>query len=272
MVSGDCLQLRAIVVDWAGTIIDHGTRAPVEAFREVFRRRGVPISADEARGPMGMEKRDHIAALVAVPRIAAAWQAAHGHSPTADDITVMYHDFLPVQMELLPQYADVIPGVIEALAECRSRGLKIGSSSGYATPLMKSLAERAREEGLEVDAIVSASEVPAGRPAPWMIFKNMEQLGVFPPASIVTVDDTTVGIEAGRNAGTWTVGVVETGNMLGLSRTELEQLAPSERESRVAAGRETMLAAGAHYAINSVADLPALIDLINARLASGERP
>lgn len=265
-------QLQAIVVDWAGTIIDYGTRAPVEAFREVFRRHGVPISADEARGPMGMEKRDHIAALVAVPRIAEAWQAAHGRSPTADEITAMYHDFLPVQMELLPHYADVIPGVIEALVECRRRGLKIGSSSGYATPLMQTLVELAREAGLDVDAVVSASEVTAGRPAPWMLFRNMEQLGVFPPASIVAVDDTTVGIEAGRNAGAWTVGVVETGNMLGLSLPELEQLAPSERESRVAVGRETMLAAGAHYAINSVADLPALIDPINTRLTSGERP
>lgn len=272
MSFSDCTALKAIVVDWAGTIIDHGTRAPVEAFREVFRRRGVPISAEEARGPMGMEKRDHIAALVAVPRIAEAWRATHGHATTEDEITAMYHDFLPVQMELLPQHADIIPGVIEALAECHRRGLKIGSSSGYATPLMNRLSTLAKENGLEVDAIVSASEVPAGRPAPWMIFRNMELLGVFPPAAVVTVDDTTVGIEAGRNAGTWTVGVVETGNMLGVSTNELQRLDHSERERRIATGRETMLAAGAHYAIKSVAELPPLLDEIRARLARGERP
>jgi phosphonoacetaldehyde hydrolase len=272
MSSSECLALKAIVVDWAGTIIDHGTRAPVEAFREIFRRRGMPITAEEARGPMGMEKRDHIAALVAVPRVAEAWRAAHGHSVTDDEITAMYHEFLPVQMELLPQHADVIPGVIDALAECRRRGLKIGSSSGYATPLMTRLAALAKDNGLEVDAIVSASEVPAGRPAPWMIFKNMELLVVYPPSATITVDDTTVGIEAGRNAGTWTVGVVETGNVLGLSSTELQQLDRAERERRTAIGRKQMLAAGAHYALNSVANLPTLIDEIAARLVRGERP
>ena len=73
------LSVRAVVVDWAGTIVDHGSRAPVEAFREVFRRRGVPITVEEARGPMGMEKRDHIVTLLSVPRIGEAWRQVHGH-------------------------------------------------------------------------------------------------------------------------------------------------------------------------------------------------
>jgi phosphonoacetaldehyde hydrolase len=45
--------IKAVIFDWAGTIIDHGSRAPTEAFREIFRRSRVPITADEARGPMG---------------------------------------------------------------------------------------------------------------------------------------------------------------------------------------------------------------------------
>ena len=41
------LAHKAVVLDWAGTIVDHGSRAPVEAFREIFRRRDVTISHDE---------------------------------------------------------------------------------------------------------------------------------------------------------------------------------------------------------------------------------
>ena len=266
------LALQAVVVDWAGTIIDHGSRAPVEAFREIFRRCNAPISVEEARGPMGMEKRDHIVALLAMPRIAQSWRQVHGRAASDAEVDEMYREFLPVQSDLLPQYADEIPGVRAALAFCRQRGLRIGSSSGYAAPLMEKLASLAQARGLHVDAVVSASEVAAGRPAPWMIFKNMERLGVYPPASVATVDDTCVGVEAGVNAGAWSIGVVETGNLLGLSVAELSQLTAAQREERRALGRDALLAAGAHYAINSAADLPQALDSISERLARGERP
>lgn len=266
------LKLQAVIFDWAGTIIDHGSRAPIEAFREIFRREEIPITANEARGPMGMEKRDHIVALLAVPRIADAWRDAKGHEPTSEDVDRLYHSFLPVQLELLARHADVIPGVLDMLVACRQRGIRIGSSSGYARPLMDRLTELARAAGLAVDAVVSASEVPAGRPAPWMIFQNMQALGVYPPAAVIVVDDTIVGIEAARNAGAWVVGVIETGNMLGLSADELAKLDPDERNRRSTQGANEMLAAGAHFAIDSAANLNETIDAIDQRLARGERP
>lgn len=266
------VSLQAVVVDWAGTIVDHGSRAPVEAFREIFRRRGVPISVEEARGPMGMEKRDHLVALLAVPRIAHEWRQVRGRDAGDADVDEMYREFLPVQADLLPQHADEIPGAIEALAVCRKRGLRIGSSSGYAAPLMEKLVPLAEARGLHVDAVVSASEVPAGRPAPWMIFKNLERLGVYPPAAAVVVDDTAVGVAAGVNAGAWSIGVVETGNLFGLTTTELAQLDAAERQQRRAAGQAAFLTAGAHEAIDSIADLPRALDAISARLARGEHP
>jgi phosphonoacetaldehyde hydrolase len=232
----------------------------------------VEITVEEARGPMGMEKRDHIVALLANPRIGGAWSAVHGSDAGDAEIDALYHDFLPLQSELLPHHADAIPGAIEALAECRRLGLRIGSSSGYATPLMDRLIPLATHNGVKVDAVVSAAEVPAGRPAPWMIFENMKRLGVYPAAAVVVVDDTGVGVEAGVNAGAWSVGVVETGNALGLSVEELAQLDPAERERRRSMGREALLAAGAHYAIDSIANLPETLVVIADRLTTGERP
>jgi phosphonoacetaldehyde hydrolase len=211
-------------------------------------------------------------ALLEVPRIAQAWRQAHGRDATDHDVDKLYDDFLPVQRALLPAHADIVPGALEVLAWCRERNIAIGSSSGYATPLMAELVSLARQADLHVDAVVSATDVPAGRPAPWMIFENMKRLGVYPPSSVVTVDDTEVGIAAGLNAGTWTVGVVESGNLFGLSATELTTLDASERKRRFEAGRSAMAAAGAHYAITSVADLPRVLTDIGAKLSSGERP
>ena len=83
--------VKAVVLDWAGTVVDFGSRAPMGAFVEVFARFGVAISIAQARGPMGLPKRAHIAALLAEPDIAEAWRAAHGALPDeqaidADDV------------------------------------------------------------------------------------------------------------------------------------------------------------------------------------------
>ena len=127
-------RIRAILFDWAGTTVDHGSRAPVEVFLEVFRRAGVEISAAEARGPMGRAKRDHLETLLALPRIAEAWRFRHGRPAVAADVDCLYADFLPLQSLVLERHAEVIAGVPEVVSECRKRGLKIGATTGYTRP------------------------------------------------------------------------------------------------------------------------------------------
>ncbi len=55
--------VKAVVLDWAGTVVDHGSRAPMGAFVRAFAEMGVAISIADARGPMGMAKADHIRAV-----------------------------------------------------------------------------------------------------------------------------------------------------------------------------------------------------------------
>jgi phosphonoacetaldehyde hydrolase len=247
--------IRAIIFDWAGTTVDHGSRAPVEVFVKVFERAGIKISAAEARGPMGRAKRDHLEALLAVPRIAAAWREKFGAVASTSDIDRLYADFLPLQKAVLEQHGDVIKGVPEVVAECRRRGISIGATTGYTRSLMNIAAPLASSGGYEPDIIVCADDVKSGRPAPWLIFHAAEQLGVYPMSSILVVDDTPIGIEAGLNAGAWTVGVTRTGNSLGLSTEELARLDPTELATRLAAASEQFRRAGAHHVIESVAEL-----------------
>lgn len=252
--------LKAVLLDWAGTTVDYGSRAPMAVFIEIFRRCGIPITAEEARGPMGRAKRDHIATIVAMPRVTALWQEVHGRPPVDADIDGMYREFLPLQKETLARMgSDVIPGVSDAIAALRSRGLKIGSSTGYTRELMEVVAPRAVSGGYAPDTMICADDVPAGRPLPWMNFLACQQLGVYPPASVVVVDDTPVGIEAGLNAGMLTVAVTQTGNSLGLSEAEVEQLPVAERQQRLDQIAADFRRVGAHHVIRSVAELPALL-------------
>jgi phosphonoacetaldehyde hydrolase len=266
------VRLQAVILDWAGTTVDHGSRAPARAFVEIFRRSGVAIDEAEARGPMGQAKRDHIASILALPRVAAAWRARHGAPPGAADVDRLYDDFLPLQLASLADHADVIPGVPEVVAECRRRGLKIGGTTGYTRPLMDVLEPIARAHGYRPDASICADDVRRGRPAPWMLFHAAERLGVFPMSGVVAVDDTPVGVEAARNAGAWAVGVTRTGNGLGLSREEVERLDRRELDRRLAGVRGELERAGAHVVVEGVADLMPVLDRIDERLAAGERP
>ena len=264
VMSGAAQKLRAILFDWAGTTVDHGSRAPVEVFVEVFGRAGVEISAAEARGPMGRAKRDHIEALLAVPRLAEAWRRGHGAAPDDADIDRLYAEFLPLQDEVLRRHGKVIAGVADVVGECRMRSMKIGATTGYTRALMDVAAPLARAGGYAPDVIICADDVPAGRPAPWMNFRAAERLGVYPMSRIVVVDDTPVGIEAGLNAGAWTVAVTRTGNSLGLSEGELARADRALVAERLATASESFRRVGAHHVIESVADLLPVLDEIES--------
>lgn len=261
----DGAGIVAILLDWAGTTIDHGSRGPAAVFVEIFRRRGVDITVAEARGPMGRAKLDHIAAVAALPRVAHAWRGVHGHAPTRADVEAMYHEFLPLQREVLARETIVIPGVVEAVAACRALGMRIGSTTGYTRELMEVVAPLAAAQGYTPDVIVCADDVPEGRPAPWMNLRAAETLGAYPLHRIVVVDDTPVGIEAGRHAGCVTVAVSRTGNALGLSLDELETLPRADLADRLAVIEREFRAVGADHVIASVADLPDLLRTLTAK-------
>ena len=264
--------LKAVVLDWAGTTVDYGCMAPAAVFIETFKRRGVTITLEQARAPMGMFKKDHIRAIMHMEPVARQWLAVHELPYTEDDVNAMYHDFLPLQLAVIARHSDVIPGTVEAIAAFRARGLKIGSTTGYTRAIMDRLAPLAAQRGYKPDAIVCADEAPAGRPQPWMMFQNAQQFGVYPMSAIVKIGDTVPDIEEGLNAGAWTIGVVKTGNELGLTEAEVAALDPIELKTKLAQGHTKLSDAGAHYVVEGLADVLPLLDEIAARLANGERP
>lgn len=264
--------LRAAIFDWAGTTVDYGCIAPTVVFRAVFAARGVEISIEEARAPMGLEKRAHIRTITQMPDVTVRWADVHRRPPTEDDVLAMYESFTPMQIGTLTDYADLIPGTIETLATCRARGMRIGSTTGYSRAMMDVLQPVAAQRGYAPDVCICPDEAPAGRPAPWMCMLNAMELNVYPMRAFVKVGDTLPDIAEGLNAGMWTVAVTQSGNEFGLSAGEIAALDRREVSARNKAIEQRMRAAGAHYVIATIADLPPILDAIDARLERGEQP
>jgi len=264
--------IQAVVLDWAGTAVDYGSFAPTAVFLRLFESQGVKITAEDARSGMGLMKKDHLRTILSRSSVAQAWEAAHGAPYSEADIDHLFEHFIPLQLSVLTEYAEPIPGLLETVADLRSRSIKIGSTTGYIRSMMDILAPKAKENGYEPDCIVCPDEVPAGRPFPWMCYQNAIQLGVYPMAAMVKVGDTLVDVEEGLNSGMWTVGLSLTGNMLGLSEAEVQALSAEERdtENRIVAAR--LYQAGAHYVIDGIWDLPDVLSDIEFRLARGEQP
>ncbi len=249
-------RLKAVVFDWAGTMIDFGSRAPVLALCKLFAAAGVTIEEAEARVHMGMAKRDHIRALLNLPRIAEAWQAKHGAAAVEADVEVLFANAGAPMRDAASACSDLIPGAAEVVARLRAGGVAIGSCTGYTREMMQDILPRAAHQGYAPDVVVCAGETLFGRPSPLMLWKNLVDLGVWPAAACVKVDDAEVGIAEGLEAGAWTVGVAASGNGVGLSRAAFDALREDDRADLIAHARQSLLAAGAHVVIDTVADLP----------------
>jgi len=264
--------VQAVIFDWAGTTVDFGSLAPVAAFTRLFAAQGIDLSLDEARGPMGTEKREHIRQLCALPRIAAAWRDRYGESPDEATIDRLYREFVPLQVAAIRASAQLIPRCREVVATLRGRGIRIGANTGYSREMLEALAEAAADQGYRPDSSVCATEVPRGRPFPHMSLKNAIELEVETVHACVKVDDTVPGIEEGLNAGMWTIAVAVSGNEVGLALDDWEALTPAEQQRRRVAAYTRLQASGAHYIMDTIADLLPYLERIEQRLARGERP
>jgi len=264
--------VKAVVLDWAGTAVDFGSFAPTAVFLRLFESQNVAITAKDARSGMGLMKKDHLRTILSQPTVAAAWQVAHGASATEADIDNLFENFVPMQLQVLKEYADPIPGTLDVVGELKKRGIKVGSTTGYIRAMMDILAPVATAKGYSPDCIVCPDDVPAGRPYPWMCYQNAMKLGVYPMEAMVKVGDTLVDVEEGLNAGMWSVGISMTGNLLGMTEAEAKALSDEERLALRSANEAQLYHAGAHYVIDGIEDLPWVLEAIEARLMHGDRP
>lgn len=261
------MRVEAIVLDWAGTAVDFGCFAPVNVFLQIFEAKGVPVTLEEARKPMGMLKIDHIRTMLEMPRIREAWERVHGQTFKEEDVYALYTEFETELMKSLATYTDPISHVIDTVEKLKLAGIRIGSTTGYTDSMMAVVTENAERKGYKPDVLVTPDQVGnVGRPYPYMIFKNMEKLGIQSTKQVIKVGDTTSDVREALNASVWAVGVIIGSSEMGLSEQEFMALSEDAKQSIIARTRGVFEETGAHYTIETMAELPALLETINERL------
>jgi len=270
------IKLRAAITDLSGTTIDEHVLAPTTAVMENFERYGVPITPEEAREPMGLRKDLHIAAILNMTSVQARWLEIKGKLPTKADEQALFKQFVPIQLSVLKEYSNLIPGVREGAEKLRKMGIKIACTTGFTEEMVNVIAPFLRSnEGFSFDAVVAGDNVQHGaRPEPHMLFKCMDILGVHLPGEVMKVGDTLKDIGEGLSAGVWTVALWEHSNFTGIRDKEhLKNLSSSELKIlQEKARKELTYNSGAHYVAPNFSALIDIAQDINKRLIKGETP
>jgi phosphonoacetaldehyde hydrolase len=264
--------LKAIIFDWAGTVVDFGSLCPIGAFQAAFSAKGITVQAGDIHRFMGIHKLDHIKAVLALPGIAASWLELHGKNSGAADVGALYELAEQKMLETVAKSAIPVPYLAEALVAVRKHGLKIGSTTGYTAPLMARLVPAADRRGYSPDFWIASDQVPQGRPWPWMIFKNMEHLKICPPSAVAKLGDTIADVEEANNAGVWSLAVVESSSLVGKHQSDLEAMPAKDRNALSRQVSKKLADAGAHYVIKNLSELPAVLEQIEKRLENGQLP
>lgn len=256
-------KIELVIFDWAGTTTDYGSQAPVRVFDKTFSEKGMHFTKEEINAPMGMEKKAHIRSMLSTERGMQLWNTTFGRAWNEDDIEELYQRFEQNLREVVAEYSQPIHGVAETVAHLRGEGIKIGSTTGYTSEMMQYVLPVAEAGGYSPDCVITPDKTGYSRPTPFMIFACMKELNIYPPAHVVKVGDTIMDILEGKNAGVWTVGILEGSNLLGFSEEEYEQADPEQIENQKSIATEAYKDAGADLVIDSILDLPKAIRILN---------
>lgn len=259
-------KIQMVVFDWAGTTVDYASSAPSNVFDRVFTEAGIHLTKEEINRPMGMEKRAHIRELLSSQSGSSQWKQVYHRPWNEEDVDQLYEKFEKTLFEVVAEYSEPIPGVVETVKKLRDQGLKIGSTTGYTSKMMEQVIPKAASLGYQADCVVTPDITGIGRPTPFMLMECMRQMNCYPPCTVVKVGDTVVDIAEGKNAGAWSIGILAGSNLLGLSREEYETMSSEELDKRKSQAAEIYRQAGADIVIESIYDLPAAVREINHRM------
>lgn len=266
-------KIKGVILDWAGTIVDFGSLAPMGAFVELFAKHQIEISIEEARMPMGLPKIDHILALGRMPAVAAQWQQQWGRAFELPDAQNLLLEFEPMSAQAAMDRSDFIPGFLEVYRTLKTNGLGFATTTGYTRKIMTPLIENAYAQGFAPSLVICCDDVLRSRPDPMGVEQCLKAMQLTGQArQVIKVDDTAPGLAEGLAAGCWAVGVAASGNALGWTHEAWVQASDTEKARALLPAVQRLQLAGAHEVIDCVADLPNAIARIEERMAQGETP
>ncbi|RRG07001.1 MAG: 2-aminoethylphosphonate--pyruvate transaminase [Lactobacillus sp.] len=257
-------MIQAVVFDWAGTTIDYGSQAPIIAFKQAFAHFDIHIPTAEIRQDVGLDKLTHIKKMMANPAIQSKWVAKHPNIAVEDAITQIYQQFQQDIVAVLAETAQLKPGVKELVNYLDAQNIPYASTTGYTQSMLDRVLPLAAKQGYNPKANVTSEQTDGiGRPQADMLLHAIDRLGVPDARSVIKVGDTVNDILEGKASHAISIGVVDGGNLIGLSEGEFDELTIAEQNELRNKATDELEAAGADYVINAINDLIKLIPTIN---------
>jgi len=190
-------------LDIAGTTVHEGGTV-YRVLRAVIEDRvGAPLPGEVLERWTGTSKREAVSGLL---------REMSGRDQGAA-VEATYSAFTAA---LLDAYGGAPPTLIRGAADSvrrlRSDGVRVVLQTGYDREIAETVLDAAGwRVGRDVDGLVTSDEVPASRPAPYLVFHAMELAGAQDVRRVCLAGDTRNDVLAGINAGAGLVAGVLSG-------------------------------------------------------------
>jgi len=260
-------MIKACIFDLGGTIVDRYSMTSLLSLRKLFINRAININNALLLKGVGMNNQEHILNILNDKTILKKWFNRYNDYPDEYDVKVLLNELNCEQSEYSEKMIDILPETKECIDYLGFNYIKTASTTEFDKENMKAVQNKLERNDIYLDHYVSSEGLrKLGRPLPFMIQENMNILGISNPTEVMKIDDSTLGIEEGKIAGCITVGVARWSihmNIMNISEAyEYDETYP-EIQEKLRHSRNTLREAGADYVIDTLDELPRLIESIN---------
>ena len=207
--------------------------------------------------------------IMDLPAVQNDWQARFQVLPTEDDCNQIFSNFKAILLSSLTEFGQLKPGMSAVIDYLTAHNISYGTTTGYDAEMLALVLPIAAKQGYRPAVNITSEQTGGvGRPAPAMLALAAEQLTVTDPTTVMKIGDSVNDILEGNNADAVSVGIIDGSNIMGLSELAFNALSPAEQAERRAHVTAAYQRAGADYILQSMAELPALLDQINQPVAT----
>ena len=259
-------RIKLCIFDLGGTIVDKYSLSPFISLKHAFKNKRINVNNHLIYKDMGMNKKEHIGEILNDKYTRRIWFKLYGEYPNSSSMMSVYDEFIKYQMDEGISNIEILPETKNTINWLKDNNISIGATTGFSKPIMSAIKEKLIDEDIHIDKYVSSTCLgKPGRPNPHMMNEIINSLSIADPKRVIKVDDTCVGIEEGKNAGTLTIGVAKwSTNMKMTDYSQEKNMSKEEYVERLKNSREELWKANPDYVIDDLNQLPKVINMINS--------
>jgi len=255
-------MIKSCIFGLGGTIVDKYALTTFLSLRKVFETVEIHISQNLLSKNIELSANSRIISIISEKDILDRWLEKYDNYPDEYDIRSLISLYHSIHTGYCKNLITILPETKKCIEYLREQDILIGCTTNYSRTNMNLIKQRLDNNNIIIDNYVSANINQ--KPYPYMIHKNMKDFMIYNPRNIIKISNSVSGIQEGNKAGCWNVGVARWSihmNIYGIS--EAYSLPSQELQSNLDNSRNTLEKAGADFVINTLDELPTIIEHLN---------